>query len=191
MSHTCPKCNCSFTTNRALNIHLANPPKRCIRAVQNNEEIQQDRNERAFSDDSYSLFDRYVKEGTRQLINKDPAANVYNFHEERNLCDQQTHQLLVRSKHEMNLLRQKHQADTLVASEKVNQYMSKYGHREEDRLYFNDCNESCVQVLEKQRECLLIKLAIIDTHLIQKGPHAQVIAALEKFFAADYIKRLS
>ena len=190
--HTCPKCNSSFTTNRALTVHIANPPKKCIAAYKRFEFLAIERNKKPPRDDDERdhLFDKFVKVGTKQLIDRDPLASVFDFHQNLNLSDADTHKLLIRSKHEMTLLNVRHEKDALDAQRQVMEYQGKYGVHNEDIAYFNDCNDASREKLEKIREYLVVKMAIIDVHLIQRSKFAEVVRGLQQFFADDYIKRL-
>lgn len=181
-------CDAEFSSARALRAHIAKPPKKCGRVV--TLDFTEDESSRPPHMANDHLFDRYVKEGTKELIDKDPLANIYNFHNDRNLCDDQAHSMLMRTRHEISVDTEKHSKDMKSITEDVNKYLDRYGNRQEDIVFFNDANECHWKLLEKQREMLLIKLAIVDVHLLKRGPRSLVLAELEKFFATDYIRRL-
>lgn len=188
MEFICDVCDTEFLSARALRGHIAKPPKKCGRVV--SLDFTEDDVPRPPHMANDHLFDRYVKEGTKELIDRDPMANIYNFHEDRNLADDQAHSMLVRSRHEISVDSERHVKDMKTVTENVHTYLEKFGNRSEDIAFFNDANECGWKLLEKQREMLMIKLAIVDVHLLKRGPRALVLAELEKFFATDYIKRL-
>jgi hypothetical protein len=206
-SFQCERCESFFTTKRSLKIHIDNPPKKCrLIAAKLKKKVESRRKPDSDSDSEYdsdsiangsqeylksNLLQRYIKEGTRQMVDKDAMANVTNLHQSLNPSNDEVHQLM---KETQQKLVDKH--NTFVASaqkttEMIDGFKEKWGDRSEEQQFFADVQNQRGAQLLRTKKLLMCKLHAAETMLLKHNGEVDVLNALNQFFGQDYVRRLN
>lgn len=139
----CNICYATFSTARSYKVHINNPPKYCQRKNEQTKDVDEFNYEADYVKVSAYLknttLDKYMKIGKKQLIDKDPSANIYNFHNDMNLSDSSILELINSTKAVMDEIEEIYKKNVIATEQQIAKYTGKFGNRVEDMNFINDC----------------------------------------------------